>query len=85
MVSHMKTTIEISDHLLHRSKKVVRQEGGTLRSLVEEGLTLALARREKGTKARVKLVTFRGQGLQPEFRGVSWQKVRDAIYRHGRG
>ena len=85
MVSHMKTTIEIGDDLLHRSKQVVRKDGGTLRALVEEGLTLALQRRERKTNTHVKPVTFGGQGLQPAFRGASWRKLRDTIYAHGRG
>jgi len=84
MVSRMKTTIEIGDDLVRRSKRVLRKQGGTLRALIEEGLTLALERREANAKTKVKLVTFRGQGLQPEFRGASWQKIRDAIYPHGR-
>jgi hypothetical protein len=84
MVSHMKTTVEIGDDILHRSRRVLRKEGGTLRALVEEGLILALSRRERSPKIQVKPVTFRGQGLQPEFRGASWHKIRDAIYPHDR-
>ncbi len=84
-VSHMKTTVEIGDDLIHRSKRLLQEQGGTLRALVEEGLTLALERRERNAKGQVKPVTFRGQGLQPEFRGASWQRIRDAIYCDGRG
>ena len=83
MVSHMKTTIEIGDYLLHRSKRVLRKQGGTLRALVEEGLTLALERREKAAKPQIRPVTFRGRGLQSEFRDGSWERIRDAIYPHG--
>lgn len=83
MVPHMKTTIEIGENLLQRSKRVLRKEGGTLRGLIEEGLALALERREQGAKVTVRPVTFRGQGLQAEFRDASWQKIRDAIYPHG--
>ena len=84
MVSHMKTTIEIGDDLVQRSKRVLRKQGGTLRALIEEGLTLALERRETNAKTKVELVTFRGRGLQPEFRGASWEKIRDSAYPHGR-
>ena len=84
MVSHMKTTIEIGDDLLQRSRRVLRRQGGTLRALIEEGLTLALERREAHSKADVKLVTFSGKGLQPEFRKASWEKIRETIYPHGR-
>ena len=80
MGSRMKTTIEIGDDLLQRTKRVLRKQGGTLRSLVEEGLALALERREKRPKKLIKLPTFRGEGLQPEFQNASWEKIRDAIY-----
>ena len=78
----MKTTIEIGDELLQRSRQVLHEQGGTLRGLVEEGLELALAHRERAKTRQVKPVTFRGQGLQPEFRSASWQKFRDTIYTH---
>ena len=84
MVSHMKTTIEIGDDLLQRSRRVLRKQGGTLRALIEEGLTLALERRESHSKTDVKPVTFGGKGLQPEFRNASWEKIRETIYPHGR-
>lgn len=84
MGSRMKTTIEIGDDLLQRTKRVMRKEGGTLRSLVEEGLALALEKREKKTRPRIKLVTFSGK-LQPDFQNASWEKIRDEIYRNGRG
>ena len=80
MGSRMKTTIEIGDDLLQRTKRVLRKQGGTLRSLVEEGLSLVLERREKKTRPQIKPVTFRGQGLQPEFQNAPWEKIRDAIY-----
>lgn len=85
MGSRMKTTIEIGDDLLQRTKRVLRKQGGTLRSLVEEGLTLALERREKKTRPKIKPVTFGGNGLQPEFQNAPWEKIRDEIYRDGRG
>ena len=38
----MKTTIELPDDLLGRIRKVAKREGATLKSLIEEGLHLAL-------------------------------------------
>ena len=84
MGTRMKTTIEIGDDLMQRTKRVLRRDGGTLRSLVEEGLTLALERRETRSKTLITLPTFRGQGLQPEFQDASWEKIRDTIYPHDR-
>ena len=80
----MKTTIELPDELLERSRKVARREGATLRALIEEGLRLALRARERKAAAQVKLRPFRGDGLTPEFRDAGWERIRDEIYR-GRG
>jgi hypothetical protein len=77
----MKTTIDISDHLLNRAKEVARREKSTLRELTEEGLELALAKRASRKSRRVKPVVFTGQGLSPEFRGKSWAEIRDEIYK----
>jgi hypothetical protein len=38
----MRTTIRIKDDLLRRAKKKAAEEGATLTSIIEEGLTLAL-------------------------------------------
>jgi hypothetical protein len=80
----MKTTVEISDHLLEEVRKVAAREGVTLRMLIERGLYTVL--RETRTKSVFKLrrAGVTGHGLQPEFSGASWEDIRDAIYR-GRG
>jgi predicted DNA binding CopG/RHH family protein len=39
----MRTTVRLRDDLLERAKKRAAEEGRTLTSLIEEGLTLALA------------------------------------------
>ena len=78
MVTHMKTTIEISDNLLIRAKKRAREKHITLRSLIEESLAASLDQ-PLPTK-RVVPVTFKGRGLSREFEGASWEKIRDAIY-----
>ena len=48
MVTHMKTTIDIADSLLAEAKSVAAREGTTVKSLIEEGLRLAMARRGQG-------------------------------------
>ena len=77
----MKTTIDISDHLLNRAKEVARRDKSTLKELTEEGLELALARRDFRKSRQVKPVVFSGQGLSPEFQGKSWAEIRDEIYK----
>jgi len=39
-----------------------------------------LGRRSAAKRPGVRPVTFRGKGLQPEFRGKGWEAIRDAIH-----
>ena len=84
MVTHMKTTIEIADSLLAAARKIVSREGTTLRALVEAGLRDQLKGRRKPQSFRLRLVTFRGEGLHPQAGEGGWEKIRDLIY-EGRG
>ena len=79
----MKTTIDIADDLFLKGKKVAKRENVTLRTLVEEGLHLALQKREMKKPFQWKPVTVKGE-LTPEFANAGWEKIRDAIY-EGRG
>jgi hypothetical protein len=78
----MKTTIEISPELFEDARRVAHREKTSLRALVEEGLRHVLSQR-RGRRAdfRLRRVSFKGQGLAPEFAGEAWPAVRDAIYR----
>ena len=78
MVTHMKTTIEISDNLLIRAKKRAREKHITLRSLIEESLAASLDQ-PLPTK-RVVPLTFIGKGLSRDFEGDSWEEIRYEIY-----
>ncbi|MCP4749719.1 MAG: type II toxin-antitoxin system VapB family antitoxin [Proteobacteria bacterium] len=84
MVSHMKTTINISDSLLEEAKELTKLEKSTLRALVEEGLHRVISERKTRKKFTLRKVCFQGHGLQPEFDGEGWQKIRSAAY-EGRG
>ena len=84
MVSNMKTTIDIADSLLAEAKAVAVREGTTVRSLVEEGLRLAIARREQGEPFRLRPASFRGNGLRPDVSLEQWDQIRGMIY-GGRG
>ncbi|MEZ5458677.1 MAG: type II toxin-antitoxin system VapB family antitoxin [Steroidobacteraceae bacterium] len=46
----MKTTIEITDDLLTRAKRIAQRDGTTLRELVEDGLRRTLKEREQPAK-----------------------------------
>ena len=77
----MKTTIEVQDDLLERSKRLARQEGTTLRAVIEEGLQLALRARDQKRRKPFKVKPFAGDGLTPEFQSAGWERIRDEIYR----
>jgi hypothetical protein len=80
MVTHMKTTIDIADDLLLRAKQEAAASKTTLRTLIEEGLREVLGRRRDAKQRAIKPVTFRGKGLQREFRDKGWEAIRDAIH-----
>jgi len=80
----MKTTIDIADNILCRSRDLARREQVTLRSLVEEGLDLVLAEHQARRRSSIKPVTFGGEGLAPGYRRAPWRRIRDAAY-EGRG
>jgi hypothetical protein len=80
----MKTTIEISDPLLMQAKQVAALQGVTLRSLIEQGLRRVVAEKQQAQGFRLRRVTFKGEGLQPEMRGASWDRLREMAYEdHG--
>jgi len=76
----MKTTVEIPDALLDEARKTAAREGTTIRALVEEGLRRVIAERRRAEAFRLRKASFRGQGLQPEAAGASWERIRDAVY-----
>ena len=84
IANNMKTTIDISDSLLQEAKKLSAQRKITLRSLVEQGLREIISRQKSDQKFKLRKASFKGNGLQDEFRGESWQKIRTAAY-EGRG
>jgi len=77
MVTHMKTTIEISTPVLTEAKRVAAREHTTVRALVEEGLRRVLRERQEEKKPfRLKVVTAKA-GLQP---GMDWDLPRELAY-----
>ena len=78
----MKTTVEISDSLLRDVRKLAVREGVTLRTLVERGLHRVLADTKTGAAFKLRRASFKGKGMQAEFRDGSWGRVRDLIYQN---
>ena len=58
----MKTTLNISDDLVERSRVIQQRDATTFKALVEEGLRLVLAK-------RMEPVAFR---FEPVFGGQGW-------------
>lgn len=83
-MTRIKTTIELPDELVEQARRVARQEGGTLRALVVEGLQRSLEARRQAVCRRLDFPSYGGSGLTDEFQGASWSRIRDEIYRgHG--
>lgn len=80
MGRRMKTTVEISDTLAEEAKAVAAREKTTLRALIEAGLRQVIRERKRKIRFRVRDASFRGEGLQPEFRDGGWEKIREAAY-----
>ena len=80
MVTHMKTTLEISDAVLRQAKQIAAKEKTTLKSLVEEGLRQLLKNRKRRGEFALRNASFKGKGLNPEFQDHSWENVRKHIY-----
>ncbi len=58
----MRTTIRIKDDLLKRAKKHASEQGRTLTSLVEDGLTLILSKPKARREKRVVLPVSKASG-----------------------
>ena len=84
MGTHMKTTIEISEALLQKAKRLAMRESTTLRELVEAGLRRVLEERQRKPSFTLRDVRVSGNGLQEGFQDASWSEIRGAAY-EGRG
>lgn len=76
----MKTTVNLPDELLREAQQLARREQTTLRELIESGLRAVIKQRSGAESFVLTDVSVDGQGLQPAFRGASWEKIRDEIY-----
>ena len=60
MLKHMRTSIELSDALLARARKVIGRKRVTLRALVEEGLRRVLRDEQQESRFRLRDARFDG-------------------------
>ena len=81
MAAHMKTTIEIADALLEEARVIAAAEGTTVRALVESGLRWRVAEhRSHYGIFKLKDEAFDGEGIAPDLRAASWERIRDLAY-----
>ena len=81
----MKTTIDIADSILSRSKKLAKRRHVTLKELVEFALRQVLENDEaKGAPPELVTLTFKGKGLCDGLAWDDFTAIRDASY-EGRG
>jgi hypothetical protein len=80
----MKTTIQIPDSLFKEARKVAMEEQTTMKALIEAGLRRVISEHKQRDHFKLRKATFKGKGLQPDFEGASWNKLRDVSY-EGRG
>jgi hypothetical protein len=84
MGTHMKITVDISDPLLERAKRLASDRGSTLREVIEAGLRRLLEEERSAKPFVLRDLRVTCSGLQAEFQLASWEQIRDAAYR-GRG
>jgi hypothetical protein len=81
----MKTTVELSDPLFRRAKRLAKRRGTTLRQVIEDALRAALDAEERAAaRAPIRTHTFGGRGLQPGLSWSDWGTIRAWSY-EGRG
>jgi hypothetical protein len=51
MLGHMRTTLNVNEHLLSRARALAQRRGETLTSVFEEALAEKLAREERGPQS----------------------------------
>jgi hypothetical protein len=73
--------VELSDTLLKRARRVAREQGITLRALLEQGLRLAMKAQQAPRPTGYRMRTFAGDGRTDAFSAASWETVRDEVHR----
>ena len=80
----MKTTIDISDPLFERARRLAAKKGKTFREIVETALSLFLKAEENARPFKLKDGSFKGNGLVEGLQWGDWDEIRRRAY-EGRG
>lgn len=76
----MKTTIDIATDLAVRAKALASKRGVTLRTVVEQGLRMALEEDQGAQRYRLPNRSVPGRGLHREFASRPWSDIVEASY-----
>ena len=79
-----KTTVEIREPLLEAAREAAAESGTTLRSLIEEGLELALEMRRSQKPFTLRDASYKGKGVRDGLQEGDWATIRSLVY-EGRG
>lgn len=80
----MKTTIDLPDELARKAKAFAARNKTTLRALIEQGIRQVLREERATGKFELRDASVGGKGVQKEYEGADWAKIREAAYK-GRG
>ena len=80
----MKTTIDLSDELARKAKAFAARRKITLRALIEQGIRQILREDRGPGQFELRDASVGGNGVQKEYEGADWAKIREAAYK-GRG
>jgi len=80
----VKTTIDLSDDLAKKAKRLAAKRGVTLRAVIEEGIRRVVREDRSTGEFKLRDAGVDGNGLQPGFREGRWEQIREAAY-EGRG
>ena len=76
----MKTTIDIHDELLARTKRHAKATGRPLRAVVEEGLLHVLAQDESAAPYRIRDLSVGDPDGRDPLESYPWPELREVIY-----
>ena len=84
MVTHMKTTVELSPDLMDRAKKRAKAEALTFKAFLESAILQALKTPAKKARRKMKDLSFKGDGYQAGVDPKNWEQIRSLMYEgHG--
>ena len=80
----MRTTVDLPQSLLKEAKKLAANHKTTVKALIEEGLRRVIVEHQRSRMFSLRKATFKGEGLQSDMEGASWEALRERAY-EGRG